>query len=91
MIARFEDFLGRFAYHCHILEHEEHEMMRQFETLPACPGDVDRDDTVDLADLLRVLVAWGSCSSCVEDANGDGDVGPTDLLAIPSGWGVCPK
>ena len=31
VIARFEDFVGRYAYHCHILEHEDHEMMRQFQ------------------------------------------------------------
>ena len=31
VIARFEDYTGRYPYHCHILEHEEHEMMRQFE------------------------------------------------------------
>jgi len=30
VIARFEDYTGKFAYHCHILEHEDHEMMRQF-------------------------------------------------------------
>jgi spore coat protein A len=30
VIARFEDYSGKFAYHCHILEHEDHEMMRQF-------------------------------------------------------------
>ena len=34
VIARFEDYLGLFAYHCHILEHEDHEMMRQFRTIP---------------------------------------------------------
>jgi hypothetical protein len=33
VIARFEDYTGRFAYHCHILEHEDHEMMRQFEVV----------------------------------------------------------
>jgi hypothetical protein len=33
VIARFEDFAGRYAYHCHILEHEDHEMMRQFESV----------------------------------------------------------
>jgi spore coat protein A, manganese oxidase len=32
VIARFENYLGSFAYHCHILEHEDHEMMRQFVT-----------------------------------------------------------
>lgn len=42
LIARFEDHLGRFPYHCHILDHEDHEMMRQFVTVndPAnCDGD----------------------------------------------------
>jgi hypothetical protein len=33
VIARFEDYTGRYLYHCHILEHEEHEMMRQFEVV----------------------------------------------------------
>jgi spore coat protein A len=33
VIARFEDYAGLYPYHCHILEHEDHEMMRQFETL----------------------------------------------------------
>jgi spore coat protein A len=30
VIARFEGYEGLYAYHCHILEHEDHEMMRQF-------------------------------------------------------------
>jgi spore coat protein A len=34
VIARFEDYTGLFAYHCHILEHEDHEMMREFEVVP---------------------------------------------------------
>ncbi|HEU5058011.1 MAG TPA: multicopper oxidase domain-containing protein [Kofleriaceae bacterium] len=38
VIARFEDFAGRFPYHCHMLEHEDHMMMRQFETVTTC-GD----------------------------------------------------
>lgn len=33
VIARFEDYTGRFAYHCHILEHEDQMMMRQFEVV----------------------------------------------------------
>jgi spore coat protein A len=33
VIARFQDYLGKYPYHCHILEHEEHEMMRQFQTV----------------------------------------------------------
>jgi spore coat protein A len=32
IIMDFEDYLGRFPQHCHILDHEDHEMMRQFQT-----------------------------------------------------------
>jgi spore coat protein A len=37
VITRFEDYLGPFPYHCHMLEHEDHNMMRQFVTQPPCP------------------------------------------------------
>ena len=37
VIVRFTDYTGRFPYHCHILEHEDHDMMRQFEVVEA-PG-----------------------------------------------------
>jgi hypothetical protein len=33
IIMDFQDYLGKFAYHCHILDHEDHEMMRQFQTI----------------------------------------------------------
>ena len=33
IIARFADFVGKYPYHCHILEHEDHEMMRQFQVV----------------------------------------------------------
>jgi spore coat protein A len=33
VIARFEDYAGLYPYHCHILEHEDHEMMRQFQSV----------------------------------------------------------
>ena len=33
IIAKFESFTGKYPYHCHILEHEDHEMMRQFEVI----------------------------------------------------------
>jgi cysteine-rich repeat protein len=33
VIMDFEDYLGRFPFHCHILDHEDHEMMRQFQTI----------------------------------------------------------
>ncbi|HLF64320.1 MAG TPA: multicopper oxidase domain-containing protein [Saprospiraceae bacterium] len=34
VIARFDGFTGLYPYHCHILEHEDHEMMRQFDLRP---------------------------------------------------------
>ncbi len=37
VIARFEDYPGKYAYHCHILEHEDHEMMRQFQVVSGPP------------------------------------------------------
>jgi len=30
----FTDFTGRYMYHCHLLEHKDHEMMRSFVVLP---------------------------------------------------------
>lgn len=38
VIARFEGYTGRYAYHCHIIEHEDHEMMRQFEVVDLITG-----------------------------------------------------
>jgi spore coat protein A len=34
IIIRFEGFPGRYVWHCHILEHEDNEMMRPFDVLP---------------------------------------------------------
>jgi len=33
IIIRFEGFTGRYVWHCHILEHEDNEMMRPFEVV----------------------------------------------------------
>ncbi len=38
VIAKFEGFAGTYPMHCHILEHEDHEMMRQFTVLCDEPG-----------------------------------------------------
>jgi len=35
IIARFEGFAGRYVWHCHILEHEDNEMMRPFDVVAA--------------------------------------------------------
>jgi spore coat protein A len=38
IIVPFEGYAGRYVWHCHILEHEDNEMMRPYEVLPASPG-----------------------------------------------------
>ncbi len=35
IIVPFQGYAGRYVWHCHILEHEDNEMMRPFEVLPA--------------------------------------------------------
>jgi FtsP/CotA-like multicopper oxidase with cupredoxin domain len=34
IVVRFEVFSGRYMYHCHILEHEDRDMMRPFVVMP---------------------------------------------------------
>jgi spore coat protein A len=33
IIVRFEGFVGRYVWHCHILEHEDNEMMRPYDVV----------------------------------------------------------
>jgi spore coat protein A len=80
VIARFEGYAGKFPYHCHVLEHEDHEMMRQFQILP--PGDVNADTRVSGADSLlinQVLVGLRSTTSSVFHGSGylNGDINAT--------------
>jgi spore coat protein A len=35
IIISFEGYSGRYVWHCHLLEHEDNEMMRPYEILPA--------------------------------------------------------
>jgi spore coat protein A len=35
IIVRFEEFSGRYVWHCHVLEHEDFEMMRPYDVLPS--------------------------------------------------------
>lgn len=51
-------------------------------------GDVNNDNRIDDADLLRVLFAFGqSCDLCAEDLNGDGRVDDADLLLVLFSFG----
>jgi hypothetical protein len=56
----------------------------------ACSGDVNRDGTVDVDDLVAVILAWGTID-CSADANDDGSVNVDDLIAVIIAWGPCPE
>jgi spore coat protein A len=81
VIVRFEDYKGLYAYHCHILEHEDHEMMRQFRT-QLC-GDAEVDPTEECDDLNPAgLDGCGGCEieefvKLAGTAAGDGPVSIT--------------
>ncbi len=64
VIARFEDFKGRFAYHCHIAEHEDNEMMRQFETVQC--GDLIMDPT-EVCDYGDDIPGDGCSEGCDQE------------------------
>jgi hypothetical protein len=62
-----------------------------------CPADVapppSGDNTVNIADVLRVISLWGRCAAppatCPADLDGSGDVDIHDLLAVIAAWGEC--
>ncbi len=53
--ARF-DMAGMYVWHCHILSHEEHDMMRPF-FVGDPSGDFNGDGSVDISDALLMLKA----------------------------------
>jgi spore coat protein A len=61
VIARFEDYKGTYAYHCHILEHEDHDMMRQFQTVLCGDGAVDASEECDDGNLAALDGCNASC------------------------------
>jgi spore coat protein A len=97
VIARFEDYSGHFPYHCHILDHEDHEMMRQFETVATVPEcqdglDNDGDGRIDFGgfdpgcDSAADPGEHAPTLPCDDGLDNDGD-GLTDYPADPACWG----
>lgn len=63
------------------------------ETGVPCPGDLDGDLDVDIADLAMLLAHYGNTGASPEDGDldGDGDVDLADLAALLAVYGtVCP-
>ncbi len=54
-----------------------------------CTGDLNCNDRVGFADLVRLLNNWGSCDLCGGDLDDDGIVGFTDLVVLLGAWGGC--
>ncbi len=88
VIARFEDYTGKYAYHCHILEHEDHEMMRQFEVLG---GTIAAGATTRPAGHSQLFSFTGDLVGSAQDG---GQIAATPLAPatymateqVPSGW-----
>lgn len=61
VIAKFENYKGFYAYHCHILEHEDSEMMRQFQTVRCGDAEIDPTETCDDGGLVGQDGCSNSC------------------------------
>ncbi len=59
VIMDFRDYPGRFPYHCHILDHEDHEMMRQFQATWS-PLNCNDDGTCDPGE--DCVICPGDCA-----------------------------
>ena len=55
-----------------------------------CPQDLNCNGTVDFADILVVIGAWGPNFGHVADLDGNGVVAFADILIIIGAWGACP-
>ncbi|MBL8745728.1 MAG: multicopper oxidase domain-containing protein [Phycisphaerae bacterium] len=89
VIAKFEHYTGLFSYHCHILEHEDNEMMRQFLSRPECRGDANDDGVVNFADVTTVLAQFGATGprGIQGDANLNGFVDFGDVTTVLANFG----
>lgn len=61
VIAKFEDYKGNYAYHCHILEHEDNEMMRQFQTILCGDQTIDTTEQCDDGGLTSLDGCNATC------------------------------
>jgi spore coat protein A len=79
IIARFTQYRGTFAYHCHILEHEDGEMMRQFVTTCYVNCDLSTGAPLLTANDFQCFLNAFAAGSMY--ANCDGSTGTPALTA----------
>lgn len=53
ILVRFDQFAGRYVWHCHVLEHEDHEMMRPFDVIVPEPSGLVIAGTAILGLAMR--------------------------------------
>lgn len=61
---------------------------------PACPGDVNGDNMVGLADIAEIINCWAQPASCniAADLDSSDSIGLGDLAVIINFWGTsCPR
>jgi FtsP/CotA-like multicopper oxidase with cupredoxin domain len=68
---------GLYVWHCHIIDHEDNEMMRPYAVLP----DLNKDGCVDRRDLA-ILASDIARRGRAYDLNGDGEENAKDLLRL---------
>jgi spore coat protein A len=52
-MVKYDKFAGTFVWHCHLLEHEDHEMMRPFRIVPEPAGAALAIVALAMASLIR--------------------------------------
>ncbi|HVZ95207.1 MAG TPA: hypothetical protein VG797_11925, partial [Phycisphaerales bacterium] len=60
---------------------------------PACPGDINGDHAVGLADIAAIIQCWSLPASCnpAADLDASGTIGLGDVAGVIAHWGVtCP-
>ncbi len=91
VLVRFASTPGRFVYHCHMLDHEDWDMMRSFRVAqPNCNNNGACDTGEDCVGCAADC-ATGSAARCGNGVceAGDGETCgtcPSDCLAAPAGF-----
>ncbi|HVZ93089.1 MAG TPA: hypothetical protein VG797_01120 [Phycisphaerales bacterium] len=65
----------------------------EYQFPPSCPGDINGDHLVGLADIARIIQCWAQPSACdpAADVDASGIIGLGDIAAVVQNWAhTCP-